>query len=284
MVYKVKSGEPKRGWVVLVHGLGEHSGRYGRLIKMLNDAGFAVYTFDWPGHGKSKGKRGHTTVEEAMGIIDEIIGEIGEKPFLFGHSLGGLTVLRYAETRPRKIKGVVASSPALAKSPETPGFMVALAKILGTIAPTLTLSNGIDPKFLSRNEEAVRKYIEDELVHDKISAALGKSLFGNMGKAHEEAGKIKVPILLLVGSADIITPPEGARKFFEKLNVEDKTLKKFEGAYHEIFEDPEWGDEFHSTIVKWLLEHVKGPKEKHSQVSSGEIISTPESRKIEKMV
>lgn len=134
-IYKAKFGNPERGWVVLVHGLGEHSGRYGKLISMLNEAGFAVYTFDWPGHGKSPGKRGHTSVEEAMEIIDSIIKELGEKPFLFGHSLGGLTVIRYAETRPDKIRGVVASSPALAKSPKTPGFMVALAKVLGRIAP-----------------------------------------------------------------------------------------------------------------------------------------------------
>lgn len=105
-VYKAKFGEPRLGWVVLVHGLGEHSGRYGRLIRDLNDAGFAVYAFDWPGHGKSPGKRGHTSIEEAMEIIDGIIEEIGgEKPFLFGHSLGGLTVIRYAETRPAKIRG-----------------------------------------------------------------------------------------------------------------------------------------------------------------------------------
>ncbi|MCD6373235.1 MAG: lysophospholipase [Thermococcus sp.] len=254
-IYKAKFGEPRAGWVVLVHGLGEHSGRYQRLIKMLNEAGFAVYTFDWPGHGKSPGKRGHTSVEEAMEIIDSIIAEIGEKPFLFGHSLGGLTVIRYAETRPDKIRGLVASSPALAKSPETPGFMVALAKFLGKIAPGIVLSNGINPNLLSRNPDAVKHYIEDPLVHGRISAKLGRSIFVNMELAHMEADRIKVPVLLLVGTADAITPPEGARKLFEELQVTDKTLKEFEGAYHEIFEDPEWGEEFHKTIVEWFVVH-----------------------------
>ncbi|AMQ17683.1 alpha/beta hydrolase [Thermococcus peptonophilus] len=252
-IYKAKFGAPERGWVVLVHGLGEHSGRYGKLISMLNDAGFAVYTFDWPGHGKSRGKRGHTSVEEAMEIIDSIIEELCEKPFLFGHSLGGLTVIRYAETRPDKIRGVVASSPALAKSPKTPGFMVALAKVLGRIAPSLTLSNGIDPNLLSRNPDAVKRYIEDPLVHDRISTKLGMSIFKNMELAHREADRIKVPILLLVGTADVITPPEGSRKLFEELKVKDKEIKEFEGAYHEIFGDPEWGEEFHRTIVEWLI-------------------------------
>ena len=256
-VYKAKFGTPERGWVVLVHGLGEHSGRYERLIKELNDAGFAVYTFDWPGHGKSQGKRGHTSVEEAMEIIDSIIAELSEKPFLFGHSLGGLTVIRYAETRPDKIRGVVASSPALAKSPETPGFMVALAKFLGKIAPGIVFSNGINPKLLSRNPEAVKRYIEDPLVHDRISAKLGRSIFVNMELAHREADRIKVSVLLLVGTGDVITPPEGARKLFKRLKVEDKMLREFEGAYHEIFEDPEWAEEFHRAIVEWLVEHSK---------------------------
>ncbi|WP_148882307.1 alpha/beta hydrolase [Thermococcus aciditolerans] len=255
-VYKVSFGEPRLGWVVLVHGLGEHSGRYGRLIGELNDAGFAVYTFDWPGHGKSPGKRGHTSVEEAMEIIDGIIDKIGEKPFLFGHSLGGLAVIRYAEMRPEKIRGVVASSPALAKSPETPDFMVALAKFLGKIAPGIVLSNGLKPELLSRNPDAVKRYVEDPLVHDRISAKLGRSIFENMELAHEEAGRIKVPVLLIVGTGDVITPPKGSRRLLEELTVEDKAIKEFEGAYHEIFEDPEWADELHRTVVEWMVRHT----------------------------
>ncbi|WP_258084130.1 alpha/beta hydrolase [Thermococcus thermotolerans] len=256
-VYKAKFGEPKLGWVVLVHGLGEHSGRYERLISMLTDAGFAVYAFDWPGHGRSPGKRGHTSIEEAMNIVDGIIEEIGERPFLFGHSLGGLAVIRYAETRPDKIRGVIASSPALAKSPKTPSFMVALAKFLGKIAPGVTLSNGLDPKLLSRNPEAVKRYVEDPLVHDRISARLGRSTFENMELAHREAEKIRVPVLILVGTGDIITPPEGSRRLLSELTVEDKEIREFEGTYHEIFEDPEWADEFHKAIVGWLVEMAK---------------------------
>ncbi|WP_297421785.1 alpha/beta hydrolase [Thermococcus sp.] len=256
-VYKSKSGTPERGWVVLVHGLGEHSGRYEKLIEMLNGAGFAVYVFDWPGHGRSPGKRGHATVEQAMEIIDSIIEEISENVFLFGHSLGGLTVIRYAETRPGKIRGVVASSPALAKSPETLGFMVTLAKFLGRIAPGLTLSNGIKPELLSRNPEAVKAYVEDPLVHDRISTKLGRSIFENMELAHREAERITSPVLILIGTGDVITPPEGSRRLFEGLTVTDKTLREFPGAYHEIFEDPEWGEEFHKAIVKWLTTHSR---------------------------
>jgi len=131
--------------------------------------------------------------------------------------------------------------------------MVALAKFLGRIAPGFTMSNGIDPNLLSRNPGAVKRYIEDPLVHDRISAKLGRSIFLNMERAMLEAERIKVPVLLLVGTADVITPPEGSRGLFEKLKVKDKTLREFEGAYHEIFEDPEWADEFHRAVVEWVV-------------------------------
>lgn len=98
---------------------------------------------------------------------------------------------------------------------------MALAKFLGRIAPPgVTLSNGIDPKLLSRNPEAVKRYVEDPLVHDRISAKLGRSIFVNMGLAHEDAGRITAPpILLLVGTGDVVTPPEGSRRLFEELRL-----------------------------------------------------------------
>jgi len=80
----------------------------------------------------------------------------------------------------------------------------------------------------------------------------------NMELAHREVERIEVPVLLLVGTGDVITPPEGSRRLFEKLNVKDKTLWEFEGAYHEILEDPEWADEFYGTIVEWMVEHARG--------------------------
>ncbi len=184
------------------------------------------------------------------------LGDIGERPFLFGHSLGGLTVIRYAETKPDKVRGVVASSPALARSPRTPSFMVFIAKLLGKLAPGVTFSSGLDPNFLSRDPEAVTRYIADPLIYDRISAKLGRSVFENMRLVLDKAGEISAPVLLMVGTGDVITPPEGAKKLFERLKVKDKTLKEFKGAYHGIFEDPEWAGKFHEEVVKWLREHA----------------------------
>ncbi len=256
MIYREKFGEAKKGWVIIVHGLGEHSGRYKRLIKMLSDEGIAVYTFDWPGHGKSDGKRGHTKVADGISIIDEISDEVGEKPIIFGHSLGGLTTIRYAEIYPEKIKGAVASAPSIANRRGISKFSVELAKFLGTILPSVTINNTIDPPTLSRNEETVKSYVEDPLVHDRISLALARDLFVNIKRANEDAGKIAKPLLILNGTEDVLSPVEGAREFVKKLEIEDKTLREFEGAYHEIFEDPEWADEFHKTIVDWIKTRI----------------------------
>lgn len=256
MIYREKFGEPEKGWTIIVHGLGEHSGRYGHLIKMLNDEGIAVYVFDWPGHGKSDGRRGHAKVSDGLDIIDEISDELGEKPIIFGHSLGGLTVLRYAETRPNKIKGVVASAPALANRKGISKFSVGLAKFLGIILPPVTINNTIDRHTLSRNEKTVKNYIEDPLVHDRISLALARDLFVNIKRVNEEAGKITKPLLILNGTEDVLSPVEGARDFMKELKAGDKALREFEGAYHEIFEDPEWADEFHKTIVDWVKTHI----------------------------
>ena len=255
MIYKKKFGEPLKGWVILVHGLGEHSQRYSKLISLLNKEGFAVYTFDWPGHGKSKGKRGHSSIKEGIKIIEGIIKEIGEKPFLFGHSLGGLTVIRYAEVHPHDIKGVVASSPALKKGADISSFHVFLAKFLGVILPSLTVNNKINPKDLSRNEKAVEKYVNDPLVHDQISTALSNSIFKNINKAFHDAEKITVPLMILAGTDDHIVPIQGAKQFIRDLKEKDKELKEFEGAYHEIFEDTQWAELYHKTIVDWIKNH-----------------------------
>ncbi len=257
MIYKAKFGKAEKGWVIVVHGLGEHAGRYGRLIKMLNDEGFAVYAFDWPGHGKSDGKRGHAKMEDGIRTIDEIIDEIGARPFIFGHSLGGLTAIRYAEMKPDAIRGIVTSAPALANRKGVSKFSVGLAKFLGMILPSVTMNNTIIPSTLSRNSEEVERYINDPLVHDRISLALARDLFIHIEKAHENAEDITAPILILNGTADVLAPIEGARKFMQELKVEDKTLKEFDGAYHEIFEDPEWAGKFYETIAGWIKARAK---------------------------
>uniref|UniRef100_A0A7C5VJ51 Alpha/beta hydrolase n=1 Tax=Fervidobacterium thailandense TaxID=1008305 RepID=A0A7C5VJ51_9BACT len=251
MLYSFKRGEPTYGYVVLVHGLGEHTGRYEALIEEIISKGLAVIGFDLPGHGQSGGRRGDTSIEEAINIIDELTKNI-EKFRLFGHSLGGLIAIRYTEERPQRVEKLVVSSPALLVRPTTSQRV--LLALLSKIAPFVTVDNGIDPSKLSRSREAVERYLSDPLVHDRISVRLGESLLRNIKKAHEETDKIVCPISLFVGTADSITPPEGARTFYERLKNPRKKILEFPDGYHELFEDPQHASSFRVALTKELLE------------------------------
>jgi len=246
LIYTFRRGEPINGWVVIVHGLGEHIGRYEKLINIVTKEGYGVVGFDLPGHGKSSGKRGHTSIEEILNLIDELTKDINTF-ILFGHSLGGLISIRYTETRPQKVSKLIVSSPALYLKPKT--SQKVMVNIFSIIMPSLTVSNGIDPNLLSRNKEAVQKYISDPFVHDRISIKLGKSMLKNVELAHQQAERIVCPTSILIGTEDKVTPPEGAKRFYEELKT-NKYIEEFEGGYHELFEDPDYGENFHQKIVE----------------------------------
>ena len=253
MVHTQKFGEPVNGHIVIVHGIGEHYRRHHRLISKVKESGYKVHTFDWLGHGKSDGPRGHARIEETMKIIDNIIEDIDEKPFLYGHSLGGLTVLRYVEENPDKIKSVISSSPALKRSEDLSIITIKLVSLLSKLFPKKIISNSVDVEDVTRSKEDRKKYKKDDMVHDKVSLALTKDIFRNIDKAHERKDEIDPPLLMLVGTEDKICPIEGAEKLFSDFQQnEDKKIKRFEGAYHEIFNDPEWEEDFHDEIIRWI--------------------------------
>jgi len=252
MIYSLKRGEPKKGWVLIVHGLGEHIGRYDKLIDMLVKEGFGVIGFDLPGHGKSSGKRGNTTIEDAVAIIDELTKSVNRFT-VFGHSLGGLIAIRYTELRPQKVNNLVVSSPAL--NIEMKSSQKAMMSIFSVLAPSLTVNNGINPNLLSRNKSAIEKYVSDSLVHDRISVRLAKSMMKNIELAHEQAERIVCPVSILIGTDDKVTLPDGARKFFDELKTENKTLREFQGGYHELFEDPEHAESFYESIIHYIKQY-----------------------------
>ncbi len=243
-------------YILIIHGLGEHSGRYWKMIERALSEKLSVVTFDLPGHGKSRGIRGHTSFKKIFKIIDEIVDRFKKPPIIFGHSLGGLIAARYVEET-GKARMLILSSPSFSYDKEkvTQG-LIELAKFLSFILPFLPMNNRIDPKKLSRNEKTVEDYIKDPLVHDKISVKLAVDFFNEVEKAIHDAGKIKVPTLVIVGTEDKVTPPEGARRFYENLKVEDKAFVEFKGAYHEIFEDPEHSEEFYDTIFGFIKERL----------------------------
>lgn len=257
--WMVSSGQPK-GVVNLVHGLGEHSGRYAHVGEVLVEAGYHLVGFDLRGHGLSAGKRGHAPgVEVLMDdiaiFLQESAHRFGENipSFLYGHSLGGNLVLNYGLRRHPDLAGVIATSPALETTTPTPKAKVALAKFMAKLIPQFTLSNGLEQAALSRDTAVVKAYQDDAYVHDKLSARLGLYILESGSEIIDNANSWNLPLLLMHGTADRICSPRASAQFAK--DAGDKVdLVLWEDFYHEIHND--FGKEkVLSMLVDWLDEH-----------------------------
>ncbi len=246
--------------ICLVHGLGEHSGRYAHVAETFNQAGYAVIGFDLRGHGKSGGQRGHTPSFEAfMQDIDRLFEEAerrfsGLPRFLYGHSLGGILVLNYALRRKPPVRGVVATSSGLRTALENQKMKVTLARVLGTLFPAGSLPSGLDPATLSRDPQVVQAYRTDPLVHDAISFGMGKSLMDAIRWAFSHASEFPVPLLLVHGTQDVLAFPSGSQDF-AALVPQNCTLKLWDGLYHETHNEPEKAQVLEFTR-QWLDAHL----------------------------
>ncbi len=250
-----------RGVVCLVHGLGEHSGRYTHLAAFLNRAGYALLAFDLRGHGKSEGQRGYAPSYEVL--LDDIANFLAEaaerypdRPrFLYGHSLGGTLVIEYALCRRPQLAGVIATGPLLRTAFEPPAWKLTLAKIMRSAWPTLALSNELDRQALSRDPEVVRAYNDDPLVHDRLSARLGMDMLQSGLWALEHAAEFPLPLLLVHGGADRLTSAQASREFAAQAG-EVCTLKIWDGFYHEIHNEPEQAQVF-EYLLGWLESNLR---------------------------
>ncbi len=246
-----------RAIIVIVHGLGEHVSRYDVISKEFNDAGLEMIGFDQRGHGRNPGVKGHVDrFEDFLKDIDDFIRmQKTDLPiFMLGHSLGGLIAARYNEEFHGLLKGTVLSSGAF--SSNVSGMTKAMAKFFSVLMPKMTFSNGIDPKTISRNDEIVSDYTRDPLVHNKITARLSAELFKNIEIVFERASNFTTPVLMIAGSKDRIVPFEGTERLFSLVASNDKELKIFDGAYHEIFCDPEYSSEFRKKIIDWIVKRI----------------------------
>lgn len=249
-VYYHSNGEPKKGKVFIVHGIGEHIGRYKRIESFLVNDGFMVEGIDLIGHGKTSGKRGDIpSFDIQFEIFDKAIKfTLTEKTYLLGHSLGGLIGFRYLQEREGFFKkGIISSGIFNLNLEELPKGLINLAKFLYKIYPSFTMSNRINPADLSRNEDEVKKYVEDPLVHPKISVRLFFEIYKNTKIALEK--ETKIPILILYGKEDKVVPPVSAKLLYDSLKGE-KIIKEYP-MKHELFNDPE-GDRVIQDILEFL--------------------------------
>ncbi len=252
---------PPKAVVCLVHGLGEHSGRYAHVAAALNDAGYALFGCDLRGHGKSGGPRGHTpTYETLMDDIDRLLAEAtqrypGQSQFVYGHSLGGNLVLNYALRRKPQMAGVIATSPAIRTATPLPSSQITLAKIMNKIRPGMQMANGLALDGLARDPKVIRAYTGDPLVHNKISVRLATGMLeaGEWALAH--AAEFPVPLLLVHGTADKLTSAPASQEFAAKVHG-DCTLKLWEGFYHETHNEPEKAEVL-AFMIDWLQKHTQ---------------------------
>ncbi len=250
-----------RAAIVLVHGLGEHSGRYEYLAAHCTARSFAVHALDHYGHGKSEGLAGH--VERFSVYLDgvrELVGRVGDEHpgiplFLLGHSMGGLIAAAFLREAQSEFRAAVLSGPALKSDAAPPAIVLWINRLLSWLAPTLPMI-GLDPAGVSRDPEVVRAYVGDPLVHHgKVRARLIAEMMAAMKKTLALAPDIKLPILIMHGEDDVLTSPDGSREFFAQAGSADKTLKIYPGLYHEIFNEPE-KDAVLTEMTDWLEAHL----------------------------
>jgi alpha-beta hydrolase superfamily lysophospholipase len=251
-------GTPKAA-IMLVHGLGEHVGRYDHVAAALTEKGYAMLGFDLRGHGKSGGPRGHTPSYDAL--MDDIASfsqqtemrYTGLPRFLYGHSLGGNLVLNYALRRKPDLRGVIATGPWLKLAFDPPASQVTLGRLMNGIAPGFIQHSKLNTKGLSHDQTVVSAYENDPLVHDKISARLFVAIYESGLWALEHAAEFPLPLLIMHGSADPITSAKASQEFAQKVGGK-ATLKVWDGMYHEIHNELEKAEVF-NTMLEWLGKH-----------------------------
>ncbi|WP_345321596.1 lysophospholipase [Candidatus Villigracilis proximus] len=211
---------------------------------------------DLRGHGRSGGPRGHiSSIEDFMQDIDVLLEQArvrypGLPIILYGHSLGGIQVLHYGLLRKPNIKGVIATSSGLHTAIEQQKIKVMMAKVLGSLTPNTAIASGLDAKAISRDEKVVQAYLNDPLVHDKISLGFGREMIGVTTWTLAHAGEFSLPLLLLHGKADAIAFPSSSTEFAAPLK-EKCTLVLWDDAYHELHNEPE-KEEVFKTMKLWM--------------------------------
>ena len=246
------------GVICLIHGIGEHVNRYSYWAERAVSEGLAFFGFDLCCSGRSEGKRGlMPSFNTFMDDIDLLLKQAelrfpGIPVVLYGHSMGGTLVLNYVIRRSPGVKGVFVTSPWLLLKNKPSKFLISIIRILSEVFPNLTISTGSSSGAdrISRDKEVVKDYLNDPLIHNRISLKMIISLQDAAAFALKNASKLKLPLLLMHGSSDQITDPEGSKQFSES-NRNSFTLKIWEGLYHEMYNEPE-KEEVFNYLMNWI--------------------------------
>lgn len=265
-IYHQSWRKPKpRGAVVIAHGLGEHSGRYRHVAEPLVNLGFAVYLMDHRGHGRSAGPRAFVDrFDNAVADIDQVVdlaaSEQRNKPlFLLGHSMGGGMALSYAIKHQDKLTGLILSGPAVALD-GAPPMIKPIARFLSRFMPRLGLFP-IDPSVVSRDPASAADYAEDPLnCHGKVPARTLGELVNFVDALPAQLPTLTLPLLVMHGGDDKLAGVAGSQMVIQHVSSADKTLKVYDGLYHEIFNEfPDDRERVLADLCEWLDAHAAVP-------------------------
>ena len=254
-------GEEPRAVLIVVHGLRDHSSRYGELAEHMVGQGFAVHAFDLRGHGRSEGVRVHIdSFEEYLLDLGTFLERVrqrepGKPVFLLGHSMGGAIVTLFTLEKKPDIQGMVLSAPALKPGADVSKALVATTKVVGGILPNLKVLE-LDPKQFSRDPEVVKENQTDPLIFQEGGPARTASrLLSALNTISERMEEVTTPMLVMHGTADTVTDPEGSKALVQRAQSTDKTLKLYDGLFHDLLHEPEKA-QVTADVVQWLVERA----------------------------
>lgn len=255
------------GVIVLVHGLGEHSGRYSLLGSFFNIAGFVLMAMDLRGHGKSPGKRGHApSMDQMVNDLRALVQRAeelweGVPVVAYGHSFGGnlLASLLVDDAKlPPVLKAAVLSAPTIRVAYRIPGWKISLGRFMNRIYPGFSMSNGIDVYRLSRDPVVREAYRKDPLVHDRVSTVVGIGLLDRGVELLDRGKDIKRPVFVIHGADDRVTSPQASLEFAKRAGDHVKH-KLYYDFFHELHND--FGKEkVMNDVTNWIREQVRGEK------------------------
>lgn len=243
--------------VLIVHGLGEHSGRYEALAKWFLSHGYAVRSYDQRGHGRTPGRRaalrqGDDLLKDLAVVYEHYTVEFGKRPLLLGHSMGGAVVLRAVLDRRVEPPGLVLSSPAL-RTFEAP-WLRRLAAVLARVLPNLPLRSGLPLDGLSHDARVIEDYRNDPLCTNRVTPRVADFIFRAGASSIADAWRLRVPTLLLAAGSDRLVDPSGSRDFANGAwATKQLTSRFFDTLFHELFNETETGrHQVLTQLAEWL--------------------------------
>jgi alpha-beta hydrolase superfamily lysophospholipase len=254
--------EPFKGLVIIVHGLAEHCGRYAHVAEFLARNGYAVWAFDLYAHGQSQGERAYIEafdnfLDDLQFFLQRAVQTAGDRDvFLLGHSLGSSIVIKYLIDRPLQgLRGAVLTGTFIMAGESVPPILEKVVNLLAMLAPRLPVIK-LDGDTISRDPEIVTEYNTDPLnFRSKLAAHTGAEINQTLHYLQQNLNKITSPLLILQGGADRLVNPAGSKLLYEQAASKDKTLKVYEGLYHEILNEPE-KDQVMADILAWMNERL----------------------------